>query len=171
MAKLHVVRELPIAADAYWQVAHTSEYETVVAEVLGLKELQELEARQEGDVLHRRLRVIPDVEIPGAVRKVIQKQLGDDEEIAYEEIQANRLDRYERLWEAKMPFMTDKIRSQGKLEIEPIDDHHCRMILTGNVDVKVFGVGGMIEKLIVNETEKSYSRFPEVVERWNARQG
>jgi hypothetical protein len=58
------------------------------------------------------------------------------------------LDRDDGVWtfEIKLSVLTDRIRMGGKMRIEPNGDDKCRRIVDLWTDVKIFGLGGMVEK-------------------------
>ena len=45
--KLHCAHEIPLPADAFWEVLHAPRYEALVAEAAGLGEYTELDRRDD----------------------------------------------------------------------------------------------------------------------------
>ena len=62
--------------------------------------------------------------------------------------------------------MTDKVKCRGAFWVEPMGDKRCRRVLDMEVKVSVFGVGGMIEKLIIKDLEDSYGKSADYTNRW-----
>lgn len=49
--------------------------------------------------------------------------------------------------------------------IEEIDDSHCRHSVEGEIVIKVFGVGKLAERTIIDSTIKTFQALPAIVER------
>lgn len=49
--------------------------------------------------------------------------------------------------------------------IEPIDEGHCRHSVEGEIIIKVFGIGRLAEKTIIDSTIKTFKALPAIVER------
>lgn len=49
--------------------------------------------------------------------------------------------------------------------IEPIDDNHCRHSVEGEIVIKVFGIGRLAEKTIIDSTIKTFKALPAIVAR------
>ena len=89
-------------------------------------------------------------QLPGPIRKVV------GEKIAYRE--EGHLDRINNVYELRVipGILPGKIQVQGKQFTRPLEEGHCRRIFEATIEVKVFGVGGMIEKQIAGDMRKSY---------------
>jgi hypothetical protein len=61
--------------------------------------------------------------------------------------------------------MTDKVDSTGTFRFEPSADG-VKRVIEGEIKVKVFGVGGVIERFIVADVEKSYEQAADFTRRW-----
>jgi hypothetical protein len=89
-------------------------------------------------------------EIPGPVAKVLGAgRIEYVEHIEYD------LGTYAGTWKSISSVMTDKVLSSGTFRFVPTGTGVTR-IVEGDVTVKVFGVGGMIERFIIADVEKSY---------------
>ncbi len=89
-------------------------------------------------------------ELPGPIKKV----LGDT--IRYRE--EGHLDRTKNCYELRVipSRLADKILVSGRQFTEPLPGGRCRRIFEATVEVKVFGIGGMIERNIAGDLRKSY---------------
>lgn len=169
MARMYTEHEIPLEATAFWELLHTEAYEQFQARELGLKEYEEVDRRQEGDTVIRRIRVAPDIHLPGPVRKFVDRHFGD-EEISYIEAREERDGELAYTWWVEAPVMADKINVGGRFYVEPIDDDRCRRVLDGEAKIKAFGVGSIVERLAVQETIRTYDRIPEIVRKWKREQ-
>jgi hypothetical protein len=61
--------------------------------------------------------------------------------------------------------MSEKVECAGTIEFRPVDGG-VRRLVEGAIKVKLFGVGGMVEKLIVADIERSYVKAAAFTQRW-----
>jgi hypothetical protein len=100
---------------------------------------------------HRTIEITPSVgELPGAIKKV----LGDNMSYTEEGVLDKQSRRYRM--QIKPHTLPDKISMKGELWTEPAGPNKLKRIFKAEVTCKVFGIGGMLEKLIISEMEKSY---------------
>ncbi len=110
--------------------------------------------------LHRVLRVGPDRELPGAVKKV----LGTDR-LEYEERLDYRWGTYKAQWETVPSVMASKVDARGTISFAE-SGGAVRRVAEGEIKVKLLGVGGLIEKLVVADVEKSFKDAADFTQRW-----
>jgi hypothetical protein len=110
----------------------------------------------------RRVRTEPAVDAPAAVRKIV----GDS--ISYEE--TGRMDpTTTRLRFTVVPSkLADKFESKGEVWVEPRGDQRIDRYVTTELNVKVFGVGKMIESFIEKTTRDNYQKAAVFTTRWIA---
>lgn len=73
---------------------------------------------------------------------------------------------YEMLVISRLPFLKDhQYDIKNTLSIEPLGEGRCRQSLTGQVEIKVFGLGGIIQGVVMSSLRQAYAVLPEVVER------
>jgi hypothetical protein len=85
----------------------------------------------------------------------MKKVLGDN--IRYTE--AGVFDKLKRRYRITIipSRIADKLKVTGELYTEPDGANRCRRVFEGSVEVKIFGIGGMMEKRLVADLEKSYA--------------
>lgn len=141
--------------DTYWNALFfDAEYnDRMYREALGFKNFETIELTGEpGERRTRTMRTEPAAEAPAVVRKVIGDTLTyterghwePDSQIWHYQIQTSKL--------------ADKVKIGGRLWAEPRGEHRCERVVEIEVEVKVFGVGGAIEKFIEKTTRDSYVR-------------
>lgn len=170
MAKLYAEHVIPMEAHAYFRLNNDPEFEQFQAERINLESYEEVERSENGGKIHRRIQVVPDIQLPGAIRKVVDKQLGD-RKLYYEELRDYVDGELEYTWKIVPPVMADRMDVGGKVVVEPIDEGSCKRILDGETKANVFGIGGMLEKFLVREMTNAYDLIPGVVKEWNEAQG
>ncbi len=137
--------------DTYWRCVFDDEYNTrLYRDLLKFREVTVLAQEDKGDVKTRKLRLNPPpADLPGPVAKVVG-DLSWTEEGTFDK----KTGRYRfKITPASLP---EKTHISGEIWCEPRGDKKCERIAKMNVEVKVFMVGGLIEKRIIDDTKKSY---------------
>ncbi len=137
--------------ESYWnRMFFDPEYNDRLYEALGFTSFEVLELTGEpGGPRTRRMRTEPAAEAPAVVRKLIGDSLTYTESGSFDPVEA--------LWvyEIKTNKLHDKIHIGGRLWVEPTANGIER-IAEVDVRVKVFGVGGAIERFVEKTTRESY---------------
>ena len=144
-----------VSEDTFWeQVFLDEEYnrrlymEGLKFESYALKEQEESE-----NEVKRTIDVTPRLgDLPGPMKKV----LGDN--MSY--LEKGVYDKTKRRYHVDIvpATLANKIKVKGELHTEPAGDKQCRRIFEATVEVKVLGLGRMMEKRIVDDLQKGYSR-------------
>jgi hypothetical protein len=161
---------IPLSKEEYWKILHDPEFEAFQAQELKLKTYREIHREEKGDVVLRRVLVQPEVHLPPAVEKIVSKYIPISE-IGYEEEQEKYLREYYLKFRIHPPVLKDKIRIEGIFSLKENDHQSCFRLLEGDIEIQLFGVGGMVERFIVEELKKTYDRIPSIVARWKERKG
>lgn len=111
-------------------------------------------------VIQRRLELAPKVEVPKAVKRVLGSSVNYIEE--------GKFDPDAKSWMFKIhPQMgSQTIKTHGKLWTEPCGDRELERICSINTEVKIFGIGRMVEEMIEKQTRVSYDRAAEFTDQW-----
>jgi hypothetical protein len=110
----------------------------------------------------RHVRVEPAREIPAPVAKV----LGGGS-FAYVEEMDYAVGKYNATWRTIPSLMPDKVQSTGTMEIQEVPGG-VKRVVKGEIKVSIFGIGGMVEKFVVAEVEKSYGDAADFTTKWIA---
>lgn len=105
----------------------------------------------------------------GDLPEVIKKVVGD--QIRYREV--GRLDKARKEYSVEVvpARMADKIFVKGKQTTEAMGEHQVRRVFVAEITVKVFGVGGLIEKRIAQDLVRSYDLGAKFTNRYVKEQG
>lgn len=112
--------------------------------------------------LRREVKVGADREIPPTVAKILGAN-----RIEYTETIDYTFGTFRGTWSTLSSLMTEKVDSRGTFAFGASGGGVTRTI-EGDVTVKITLVGGMIEKFIVADVEKSYEKAAEFTRRWLA---
>jgi hypothetical protein len=137
------------------RVYYSEEFNHDVAEAVKIKERTQLEHVTLPDGKERRrVHIVPRANLPTAMQKLLNGQ-----SISYEETTIFDPATRSATFAIQSPA-GDRIRVDGLARFLEEPDG-VRLRFQGDAQVKIFGVGGMIERYIVNEVRSRY----EVVER------
>ncbi len=102
----------------------------------------------------RRTMVTPKVDAPA----VLVKALG--EKVSFEEHGQLHRDRDPITYEFHVQpgVFPNKIHIDGKMQMEPNGPDKCWRVVTFNIECTIFGVGGIFEKFVSAEIQRSYDR-------------
>lgn len=104
-----------------------------------------------GTALHRAVMVGPDREIPGPVAKILGAS-----RIEYTEHIDYTFGTFAGRWHTVSSVLTDKVQSLGTFLFVPQGPDVVRVV-EGDVTVKIFGLGSIVERFIAADVEKSYA--------------
>jgi hypothetical protein len=153
--------------DTYWnKLFFEEEYNTrLYREGLGFEGFQLLELTGEkGERRTRKMRTEPAADAPAVVRKLI----GDS--LSYTE--TGSWDPATKVWSYTIATskLSDKIRIGGRLWGEPKGEKMER-VAEIEIEVKILGVGGTIEKYVEKTTRDSYVKASAFTNRFIAEKG
>lgn len=114
-----------------------------------------------GSKLVRAVKVSPQGrDIPAPVAAVL-----GGSKFEYTEHMDYDLGEYLGRWRTEPFVLKDKILSSGTVSFSAVQGG-VRRVVEGDVQVKVFGVGGIIERFVVADVDKSYSKAAEFTQAW-----
>ncbi len=118
-----------------------------------------LELENDGVSLLRRIQCTPERDLPGPLKKLIA------DGSSYEEIVKYTWGSMKAEWETIPSMMADKVSSKGEYSFTQDGDSIVREV-SGDIEVKVFGVGKIAEKFLIAEAEKSFDDAALFTQRW-----
>jgi Protein of unknown function (DUF2505) len=145
---------------SFRRVYYSEEFNQEVAEAVKLKE----RSQQEFVVLpdgkeRRRVHVVPNVNLPGVILKLL-----DGKPISYDEITVFDPASRSASFEVES-IATDTISVTGLVRFVE-EGGNVKVIFDGEAKVKVFGVGGMIERYIVGEVKGRYEHVQRLLQQF-----
>jgi len=168
MATLEVEHVFNCSEATYWdRIFLDPEYnERLFKNELKFPVWREASREERGGALHRVVEVVPYVgELPGALKAVVGEGIG------YEE--RGVLDRAGKSYKVMVVpnKLADKLAIKVDLWTVADGDNRCKRKARAEATVKIFGVGGTIEKRILSDLERSYQKSAEFTNRFIAEKG
>lgn len=146
---------LPCSAETFWKVFFDAAYtRALYLEALGFQDFALLE-QTEGA---RKIRVVPKVNLPGALQKLV----GDS--FAYEE--HGTFDRARNEWTWRMVPRKELLLTRGTVRVTPLGEAQCRRRDEVILEGKFFGLGGLIEATAEKEVRASSEKERAFLLRW-----
>jgi hypothetical protein len=163
MLELHVDHTLECSEDVFWdRVFLDEEYNrTLFVQTLKFTSWRESKRETRDGLIHRVVEAVPPIgEVPAALKAVIGQGAG------YEE--RGVLDRAKKSYRIEVVpnRLADKIEVRLELTTTAAAPERCRRIVHGTVSAKIFAIGGLLEKKLVSDLEKSYAKSVEVTNRF-----
>lgn len=154
--------------DTYWdKVFFDDEYNhAMFLDALKFSVWRVLSNEEVGDTVHRVVEVVPPVgDVPKAVKKILGDNFGYREEGTF--------DRKTRRFkvDVKTAVMPDKIHCGGEIWLEPAGEDKCHRKAKFQVEVKIFGVGKVVEGLIARDMEKQFADGSRFTNEWIKKKG
>lgn len=112
----------------------------------------EIVERSETDArIQRTIKVMPRLELPGPVAKLLGNGFG------YTEV--STFDKQTQVWTAVMTpnMLGGKLRGEMVVRTEPTGERSCRRICDAVVEAKVFAIGGLIESSLENNMRTGWA--------------
>jgi hypothetical protein len=162
MAETRIVNELACSEAVFWEKCFLdAEFNRqFYLEELGFVEWKILNETSTNELILREIEVVPQAsELPGPLKAVLGDALG------YREV--GRFDRTRRRYTVKAtsPKLGDRFSFDGEMYTEPLGEGRCRRIFKVSVTAKIFGVGGLLEKRVIADLEKSYVQSAAYINR------
>ncbi|MDF3066303.1 MAG: hypothetical protein K0R38_1904 [Polyangiaceae bacterium] len=168
MATLEIEHTYNCSEDTFWdRLFLDPEYnERLFKTELKFPVWREVSREERGGALHRVVEVVPYVgELPATLKAVIGEGVG------YEE--RGVLDRAAKTY--KVTVVPNKLAEKLSIKVDiwtvADGDKRCKRKVRADASVKIFGVGGAIEKRLLADMERSYQKSAEFTNRYVAEKG
>ncbi len=155
--KIDVRHSLPCSVERFWQLYWDDGFDEQLRRHTAVKR-ELLSETWDGKIRVRRVRFSPQRELPAPIAAILGAQ-----RLAYE--QENRFDqaRNEMRWTVLPSLLPGRLTASGRFRIEEDGDDSCVLRIDGDIIVAIPFVGGQVEKAIVTEIERSYSKLADTV--------
>lgn len=149
-----IIHDFDVTPEVYFEKIHfDEEYNRRLHKAMALKEYTIFEKDEDEKELRRKVRVVPERDLPSMLKKIV-----GDAGLSYVEVAVFHKKEHKIDWKVLPDIMKDKVDSHGYFLVSPLGKGRCRREVDGVVEVKVFGVGGMVEKTIVENLQSSYEK-------------
>lgn len=164
MLKFTVEHRLDCTPERHWELFWDAAWnETLIVEGLGFMSCSCTEAVDDGDYRSRQMRVTPKLKVPAAVAKLLGPKL------AYTE--KGRFHQPTERWEFDtiLSVLTEKITMGGAVTIRDEGDGKCTRVTELWTDVKIFGIGGLVERAAESNLRDGWAESARWINGWLAK--
>lgn len=168
MVHFKVSAVLPLPAHIFFVERDSAAFRSLVAKVMKLGGLEILDGWMDGDVEVYQFVTRPDID--KFVPKRLQHYLPNGNLFYIDIIEYDpRLlqgSPFQLRVTSIPPIFPNKAHIACTLTIEEETHETCRQTLEGDVDIRIFGLGALAERIIADNLKKVYSGIPPIVARW-----
>lgn len=160
MGKFNLTHEIRCDEPAFWACYFDAAFqESLFRDVLHF-DYALLEQTERDQETIRRYTTTPKLDLPGPVAKLVGPNLRIEEQGRFDK--ASR--RY--AWRQIPSVLADKFKSEGSLRVEPAGPGRVRRIAEMFVEVKIFGIGGLVESTAEKATREAWDKSAVFHNRW-----
>jgi hypothetical protein len=163
MPSFRIEHTFDCSEKTFWdQVFFDNEYNRrQFSEALRFSLWKELSREDKGGEIVRVVQAAPPVDdLPGPLKTVIGESAGYEERGTF--VKAKN----QYLAKVVPNRLADKITIEVKMWTEARGDKSCLRVAEASVTAKIFGVGGMLEKKMLADMEKSYVKSAAFTNQW-----
>lgn len=161
-----ISHEFDCDPERYWRVFFDEEYNQALYAQLSVKERRVLERRdeQDGAVIHRVIRILPQTELPPAIRKLLGSEIAYIERSTWKRAE-NKLDVSVTI---DVPAARDRFDFRGTYTVASLAPTRVRREFRAQVKVSIPLLGGQVEKQVAEGIRKQYETATAFTRRWLA---
>lgn len=149
------------SVERFIDVYFSEGFNNAVSPHIGLKRRELVEQKQlEDGRIERRVRMEPTVQLPPALKKIVGNKVISYDEVSTFDPASNKAD----YWVDSA--IKDRLEVKGTVEFLPDGDGRVRRVIHAEVNARVIGLRGIIEKLIRREVESSYQKIAAFMQRY-----
>jgi hypothetical protein len=144
--------EIDCTPEKFWELFFDNELQKKIFTELAFPKWEVVDMKDTDKEIVRIVKAIPNLDAPAAVKKVLGNGFGYTEE--------GRFDKATKLYRfvIKPTTLADKLKNEGTVKCEAKGDAKCTRIVDVVAEAKIFGIGGMIEKMTEKSTRDGWQK-------------
>ncbi len=162
--KFNIGHEFDCDAKTFWDIFFSEDYTREMYAGVGVKERTVLRNDEDEREIRREIKIVPQRDLPGAVKSIVKGDLGYIEHDVFHKGQDTMDVRVEPT------LMKERFKMSGVFRVVTLRPGRIRREFVGSCEVSVPLLGGQIEKLVVADVQKSYEAAARVTNRWIEKQ-
>jgi hypothetical protein len=149
-----------VTVDQYIKLFFDDAFNDALRATASLKSREVLEKKEENGKLYRKVRVVPGVELPAAVKPLLKGG-----ELSYLEITTMDFAKKVQSFETQVNI-TDKVKISGEVHFLPAPGGGVLRKLFFDVSASIFGLSGIIEKSTRDQMLQTYDKIAVFTQKW-----
>ncbi len=163
MKKVHIAHEINCSPAVFWKLYFDPVFtEALLKEAIKVDEFKVLKFEETAQGVHRITTGKPRINAPAAVQKVIGSNFSYTEEARFDRAKGTTTSKI------SLSSFTDKVRNECTIRLEPLGTDRVRRIGDAEIEVKIFGMGGMMESAMEKQMVEGWNAGAEFTNRWIA---
>jgi hypothetical protein len=155
-----ISHEFEADPERYWPMFFDDAYNAALYDRLKVKERKVIEWREDETTIYRSIRVLPERDLPGFMKKLLGGDLGYTEISTYKK-GTNHIDTV-----VETTLLKDKIDMKILYDLIPLAPGRLQRKIEGDIKVSVPLVGGKIESVVINDMKRSYDVAAQLTGEW-----
>ena len=140
MGQFTVTHEINCDQETFWKTYFDQDFNLrLYKEILQFPDWRILDQSEDETKITRKVSSQPKMDVPGPVKALIGSSFRYLEEGTF--LKAEGVWR----WTMTPSTLAEKIKTEGKVSLEPLGANRVRRIAQMSVEVRIFGVGGLME--------------------------
>jgi hypothetical protein len=160
MATFTMRHDLECDSERFWKLFFDKDFNEALFKALAFPEWKLLDTKETDTQIVRTVKATPKMEAPAAVAKLLGSSFGYDEVGTFDKAKQTLK------FVIKPNVMTDKLRNEGTVKIEPRGDGKCTRVVEIVAEAKVFGIGGMIESSFEKSFRSGWQQSADFINKW-----
>eukprot|EP00164_Ancoracysta_twista_P002260 GFYU01002992.1.p1 GENE.GFYU01002992.1~~GFYU01002992.1.p1 ORF type:complete len:324 (+),score=105.90 GFYU01002992.1:155-1126(+) len=157
---------ISLSADEYLKVLKNPKYEEHLDRMQGFYGAKVIKNQKNEDgSVTRTIRHYPKIDMPSAIQAVINRVFAG-KPVCYDDTQTWYPDG--RIFIQTTVPTFGSFTQDAWLELEEIDNKSCRHVLKAEITCGLWIVGGIAERFVAAELQKTYDQIPNIVSTWVA---
>lgn len=159
--KLTLHHDIHCSADRFWELFFDPAFvKEMIVGGLGFASCDVGPLVDEGVLRKRETRVIPKIDVPAAVAKLLGPKLGY--------VEKGQLDTRTQAWtyEIVLSVLSERIKMGGTMTVLPAGDALCKRNSDLWVDVRILGLGGLVERAAESNMKSGWNRSAAWMNEW-----
>lgn len=150
----------------FWKVFLDEKYQAALFKSMDFPEFRQTRFDEKENEIQRVIRVTPKlVGVPGPLKKIVGDGFSYEEHGTFDK-------KYQRFkFTIKTSRLSDKVSIAGVIYCLPAGEGKSKRVFEATVVAKIFGVGKLLEKQIVNDMNREYETGSAFTNRYLAEQG
>ena len=148
--------EIDCTPERFWKLFFDAELQKKIFAELHFPKWEVVEQKDSEEEIVRIVKAIPKLDAPAAVTKVLGSGFGYTEE--------GRFDKTSKVYRfvIKPTTLGEKLKNEGTVQCEAKGEGKCTRIVDVLAEAKIFGLGGMIEKMTEKSTRDGWNKSAEL---------
>ena len=164
MLNFTLEHEIACGVERFWKLFFDADFtRDMIVDGLGFARCDVGPTEDHGETRTRPMQVVPKLDLPAAVAKVLGPKLG------YSEAGTYHVAKERWNYKLRMSVLSERIGLSGDVWVKPIDEERCIRVSEHTVQIKIFGIGSMAERAAEKNMRDGWGKSAKWMNDWLAK--